>query len=76
MAKKLEPTKIVIEFVDGKFVNGVVIYKINDNGSIGKTKTVGLKNADFSKPTFNGLLEKFIKHAKTSEGVIDDLPQV
>jgi len=76
MAKKLEPTKIVIEFVDGKFVNGVIIYKVNDNGAIGKTKTIGLKNADFSKPIFNGLLDKFIKHAKTSEGVIDDLPQV
>ena len=76
MAKRLEPSKIVIEFIGGKFVNGVIIYKVNDNGSISKTRTIGLKNANFSKPTFNGLLDKFIKHAKTSEGIVDDLPQV
>lgn len=76
MAKKLVPTKIIIEFVNGEFVNGVILYKVNDSGSISKVRTVGLKNAEFSKPTFNGLLQKFIKHAKTSEGVVDDLPQV
>jgi len=76
MAKKLVPTKIIIEFVNGEFVNGVILYKVNDSGSISKVRTIGLKNAEFSKPTFNGLLQKFIKHAKTSEGVVDDLPQV
>lgn len=76
MAKKLVPTKIIIEFVNGEFVNGVILYKVNDSGSISKVRTIGLKNAEFSKPTFNGLLSKFIKHAKTSEGVVDDLPQV
>jgi len=76
MAKKLVPTKIIIEFVNGEFVNGVILYKVNDSGSISKVRTIGLKNAEFSKPIFNGLLQKFIKHAKTSEGVPDDLPQV
>ena len=76
MAKKLVPTKIIVEFVNGEFVNGVILYKVNDSGSISKVRTVGLKNAEFSKPTFNGLLQKFIKHAKKSEGVPDDMPQV
>lgn len=73
MAKKLIPGKIVIEFVDGKFTNGVILYKVNDNGALGKIKSVGIKNADFSKPALNNLLEKFIKHAKKSEGFSDDL---
>jgi len=73
MAKKLIPSKIVIEFVDGKFTNGVILYKVNDNGVISKIKSVGIKNADFSKPTLNGLLGKFIKHAKKSEVIPDDL---
>ncbi|MBU1919187.1 hypothetical protein KKF63_13775 [bacterium] len=74
MAKKLIPSKIVIEFVDGKFTNGVILYKVNDNGALSKIKSIGIKNADFSKPVLNGLMEKFIKHAKKSEGFPDDLP--
>jgi hypothetical protein len=74
MAKKLIPGKIVIEFVDGKFTNGVILYKVNDNGAVSRVKSVGIKNADFSKPALNGLMEKFIKHAKKSEVIPDDLP--
>ena len=74
MAKKLIPDKIVIEFVDGKFTNGVILYKVNDNGAVSRVKSVGIKNADFSKPALNGLMEKFIKHAKKSEVIPDDLP--
>jgi len=73
MAKKLIPSKIVIEFVDGKFTNGVILYKVNDKGVISKIKSVGIKNADFSKPALNGLLGKFIKHAKKSEVIPDGL---
>ena len=74
MAKKLIPSKIVIEFVDGKFTNGVILYKVNDNGAVSKIKSIGIKNADFSKPALNGLMEKFIKHAKKGEAIPDDLP--
>jgi hypothetical protein len=69
MAKKLMPEKVIIEFEDGAFVNGVILYKVNDNGLIGKIKTIGIKNADFSKPLLNGLLQKFIKHAHDAEGI-------
>ena len=73
MAKKLIPQKIVIEFIDGKFSNGVIIYKVNDNGALTRTRSIGLKNADFSKSALNGLLEKFVKHAKKSEVIPDDV---
>jgi len=74
MAKRLLPEKMIIEFEDGKFVNGVILYKVSDNGAVSKTKSIGIKNADFSRPVLNGLLQKFIQHAKTSEAIPDDMP--
>ena len=71
MGKKLIPAKLIIEFENGVFVNGVILYKVNDSGVIGKVKTIGIKNADFSKPLLNGLLQKFIKHAHDAEGVVE-----
>jgi len=69
MAKTLVPHKVVIEFEDGEFINGVLIYKINDNGVISRYKSVGIKNADFSKPSLNGILQKFNSHAKQAEAI-------
>lgn len=71
MAKNLIPTKLIIEFENGVFVSGVILYKVNDSGVISKVKTIGIKNADFSKPLLNGLLQKFIKHAQDAEGVVE-----
>jgi len=71
MGKKLIPAKLIIEFENGSFVNGVILYKVNDSGVIGKVKTIGIKNADFSKPLLNGLLQKFIKHAHDAEGIVE-----
>lgn len=69
MGKKLIPNKVIIEFDNGVFVSGVILYKVNDGGEITRVKTIGIKNADFSKPVLNGLLQKFIKHAESAEGV-------
>ena len=69
MAKTLMPYKVVIEFEDGEFVNGVLIYKINDNGVISRYKSVGIKNAGFDKVSLNGILQKFNSHAKQAEGI-------
>lgn len=69
MGKKLIPSKVIIEFDSGVFVNGVILYKVNDSGEISRVKTIGIKNADFSKPLLNGLLQKFIKHAQDAEGI-------
>lgn len=69
MGKKLIPSKVIIEFDNGVFVTGVILYKVNDGGEITRVKTIGIKNADFSKPLLNGLLQKFIKHAENAEGI-------
>ncbi|HAH21620.1 MAG: hypothetical protein A2Y00_05545 [Omnitrophica WOR_2 bacterium GWF2_43_52] len=69
MAKTLVPHKVVIEFEDGGFVNGVLIYKINDSGVIGRYRSVGIKNAGFDKSSLNGILQKFNAHAKQAEGI-------
>lgn len=69
MAKTLVPYKVVIEFEDGEFINGVLIYKINDNGVISRYRSVGIKNADFNKASLNGIFQKFNSHAKQAEGI-------
>ena len=71
MAKKLIPCKVVIEFDNGEFLNGVILYKVNDGGEISRIKSIGIKDAGFNKSTLNGVLQKFIKHANQSEGVSD-----
>lgn len=69
MARKLLPTKIVIEFDKGNFINGFILYKVDDEGVITRTRTVGLRNASFSRPVLNGIIQKFIEHAQTAEGI-------
>lgn len=69
MSKELIPTKLVIEFNEGSFFDGVLIYKINDNGVIGRFKSVGIKGASFSAPTLNGILQKCIQHARKNEDI-------
>ncbi len=69
MGKNLIPAKVIIEFDNGAFSSGVIIYKVNDNGAISRVKTIGIKNADFSRPMLNGLLQKFIQHAQSAEGI-------
>jgi len=71
MAKKLIPCKVVIEFENGEFLNGVILYKVNDGGVISRVKSIGIKDATFNKSVLNGLLQKFTKHANQSEGVED-----
>ena len=71
MAKGLIPYKVVIEFENGEFLNGVILYKVNDGGQISRIKSIGIKDAVFNKSTLNGLLQKFAKHANQSEGVSD-----
>lgn len=71
MAKGLIPYKVVIEFENGEFLNGVILYKVNDGGEISRIKSIGIKDAAFNKLTLNGVLQKFIKHANQSEGVSD-----
>jgi hypothetical protein len=36
---------------------------------ISKTRSIGIKNAGFSKATLNGVLQKVISHVYRSEGI-------
>lgn len=67
--KELIPQKMVIEFDGDVFSNGFIFYKVNEDGVIGKFKSVGIKNAEFSKPALNAILAAFIQHAKETEGI-------
>ncbi|MFH1776328.1 MAG: hypothetical protein ABH952_02030 [Candidatus Omnitrophota bacterium] len=69
MKKNIIPQKVVIEFNDGSFYNGVIMYRINDNGVISKTRSIGIKDAGFSKPVLNGILQKVISHARKAEAI-------
>jgi hypothetical protein len=68
MAKRLIPKRIIIEFVDGKFSNGTIMYKVSDSGVLSKIKSVGIKNAGFSQQALSAFIEKLGKHAEKSEG--------
>ena len=69
MKKNIIPQKVVIEFNDGSFYNGVIMYRINNNGVISKTRSIGIKDAGFSKPVLNGILQKVISHARKAEAI-------
>jgi uncharacterized protein YkvS len=69
MARTIIAQKVVIEFNEGSFLNGVIMYKVNDNGVISKTRSIGIKDAGFSKPVLNGIIQKIISHAYKSEGI-------
>ncbi|MFH2137442.1 MAG: hypothetical protein ABII88_02900 [Candidatus Omnitrophota bacterium] len=69
MAKNIIPQKVIIEFSEGSFYNGVIMYRINDGGVISKTRSVGIKDAGFSKPVLNGILQKVISHACKAEAI-------
>ena len=69
MAKTIIPQRVIIEFNEGSFHNGVILYRINDNGVVGKTRSIGIKEAGFSKPVLNGMLQKIISHANNAEGI-------
>ncbi|MFH2146296.1 MAG: hypothetical protein ABII75_09780 [Candidatus Omnitrophota bacterium] len=69
MAKNIIPQKVIIEFNEGSFYNGVIIYRINDGGVISKTRSIGIKDAGFSKPGLNGILQKVISHARKAEAI-------
>lgn len=68
--KELVPHKIVIEFEEGAFKSGVLLYRVKTDGVLVKGyKSIGIKNAGFSKPQLNGILQQIKTHAKQAEGI-------
>lgn len=68
--KELIPHKMVIEYEEGSFKTGVLLYRVKVDGVLTKGyKSIGIKDAGFSKPQLNGILEKINTHAKKAEGL-------
>lgn len=66
--RELIPHKIIIEFEEGNFKDGVFLYRVKDNGVLQKGyKSIAIKNMDFSKPQLNDILKKIKDHTKTVE---------
>lgn len=69
MAKSLMPLKIIITSTDGGDSFDIIMaYKINDDGNIGKQRTVSIKSGVESQKIVN-LIKQGIAHAKTTEGI-------
>ncbi|MFA4905035.1 MAG: hypothetical protein WC645_00875 [Candidatus Margulisiibacteriota bacterium] len=67
--KQIVPQKVIIEFDGEVFHSGIFFYKINNDGVIGKLQSIGIKNAEFSKPAMNEILQSFIRQAGKTEAV-------
>ncbi|MBI5124027.1 MAG: hypothetical protein HZA72_01250 [Candidatus Omnitrophica bacterium] len=68
--KELIPHKIVIEFEEGAFKNWILLYRVKQDGVLTKGyKSIGIKDAGFSAPHLNGILEKIKIHTKKAEGI-------
>ncbi len=67
--KQIIPQKVMIEFDGDVFHSGIFFYKINSDGAIGKLQSIGIKNAEFSKPVINDILMSFIEQARRAEGI-------
>ena len=66
--------KIVIDFENGKFKDGIVLYQIRNNGKIDNRKvynSLSIKNMGFSQVQLNEILAKIKNVTKTTEGVKD-----
>ena len=70
MAKELIPHKLVIDFEEGSFRDGVILYRVKEKGVLKKGyKSIAIKNAGFSMPQLNTFLGKVKDHAKKAEGI-------
>ncbi len=69
MAKTIIPIKLIVETnQDGAYNTGVLQYQINEDGSIGKPKTIGINNG-ITLDTINGILAEAKRVAEQGEGI-------
>lgn len=72
MAKELIPEKIIINFEDGAFKDGILRYRIRENGALGRDrKSIGIKNMGFSLPNLNSILKKIKDKTKEAENITE-----
>lgn len=68
--KELISHKIVIEFENGRFRDGVFLYRIKIDGILSKGyKSIAIKNMGFSIPQMNGILNKVKSETKNIENI-------
>jgi hypothetical protein len=67
--KQIVPQKVIVEFDGEAFHSGIFFYKVNNDGAIGRLQSIGIKNAEFSKPMMNNILQSFIALAKKTEAI-------
>jgi len=67
--KQIVPQKAIIEFDGEVFHSGIFFYKVNNDGAIGRLQSIGIRNAEFSRPAMNAILQSFIEQAKKTEAI-------
>lgn len=74
MAKELIASKIIMSLdVDNEFASGVILYKIKEDGILGKDqKSIGITNMPFSKLHLTGIIDIIIEKVKEQEGINGD----
>ncbi len=65
--KQIIPQKVIVEFDGDAFHSGIFFYKVNNNGVISRLQSIGIKNAEFSRPVMNTILQSFIELAGKAE---------
>ena len=73
MKKELVPHKIIIDFENNTFKNGIFLYRVKEDGVMVKGfKSIAIKNMGFSIPQMNGILSKVKAKTKDIEKIKED----
>ncbi len=71
--KKFIPHKLIIEFENKSFKDGIFLYRIMKDGVVGKQfKSIAIKNIKFNKLHLNSILKKVKDHIKEIENAEED----
>ena len=72
MAKTIIPLKVVIDFENGAFKDGVLIYRVSNNGVVNQReyKSFAIKDLSFNKVNLANILEAIKTHATSIEGAV------
>ena len=72
MAKTIIPLKVIIEFEDGAFKDGVLLYRVSKDGVVNNReyKSFAIKNLPFNKVNLTNILNAIKTHAQTIEGAV------
>jgi len=68
MNRKFIPHKLIIEFENKNFKDGLFLYRVMEDGVLGKQfKSIAIKNIKFNKLHMNTILKKVKDHIKIIE---------